>query len=95
MNAYGWLFSAWGLVTAALIVLRIYRSRLERLETDWISLTDDDREERAIQAQTTIEMKTRRLTWPVRALAACSVVLLLVILGYWVYTGLTKAPPPP
>lgn len=95
MNAYVWLISAWILVTVVLVVLVIYRSRLERHETDWIPLTEDDREERAIQQQTMIEMKTRKLTWPIRALATLSIVLILVIVAYWVYTGITVAPPAP
>jgi type VI protein secretion system component VasF len=94
MNAYTGLFSAWGLVTVGLVLLLIYRSRLERQESDWISLTGDEREERAIKTQTMIEMKTRKLTLPIRALGAASVVLLLVILVYWIYTGTTTAPPP-
>jgi len=40
-------------------------------------------------------MKTRKLTWPIRALGALSVALLLFILGFWVYTGLTTSPPSP
>jgi hypothetical protein len=95
MNAYVGLFSAWGLVTIALVVLVIYRSRLESHESDWIPLTDDEREERAIQAQTIVEMKTRRLTFPIRALGALSVVLLLVIIGFWLYSGITTPPPAP
>lgn len=95
MNAYVGLFSAWGLVTIALVVLLLYRSRLTSQESDWIPLTDDDREDRAIRAQTVIEMKTRKLVMPIRALGTASVVLLLVILGFWFYKGLTTAPPVP
>ena len=61
MAPYAWLFSTWGLVTVALIALLVYRSRLTRTEADWIPLTDDAREDRAIQAQTFVEMKTRKL----------------------------------
>jgi hypothetical protein len=95
MYPYIGLFTAWGLVTLSLIVLIIYRSRLTRQETDWIPLTEDDREDRAIQTQTVIEMKAKKLVWPIRALSTTSVVLLLVILVYWVYVGITTQPPPP
>lgn len=95
MNTYLWLFTAWGLVTIALIALLVYRSRLEKQETDWIPLTDDEREDQAIRAQTMIEMKTRRLTIPIRALGTLSVVLLLAIVGFWLYQGITTPPPPP
>ena len=95
MNAYTGLFSAWGLVTVGLVLLLIYRSRLTRQESDWIPLTGDEREERAIKTQTMIEMKTRKLILPIRALGGASAVLLLVILVYWIYTGTTTSPPPP
>ncbi len=95
MNALTGLFSAWGLVTVALVAMLVYRSRLTRQESDWIPLTDDAREDRAIQAQTIIEMKARKLVWPIRALGTTSVVLLLVLLVFWVYNGLTSSPPTP
>ena len=95
MNPYMGLFTVWGLVTLSLIVLLVYRSRLTRQETDWIPLTEDDREDRAIQTQTLIEMKARKLVWPIRALSTVSVVLLFVILAYWIYVGVTTPPPAP
>jgi len=95
MAPYAWLFSTWGLVTVALIALLIYRSRLTRTEADWIPLTDDAREDSAIQTQTMIEMKTRKLVWPIRVLGTACIVLLLVILGFWLYSGITTPPPAP
>lgn len=95
MTAYVGLFSAWGLVTIALVALLIYRSRLTRQESDWIPLTDDAAEERAIQAQTMIEMKTQKLTRPIRALGTVSALLLLLILGLWLYRGIMTPPPAP
>ncbi len=95
MNAYVGLFSAWGLVTVALIALLVYRSRLTSQESDWIDLTDDDREDRAIQAQNLIEKQVRKLERPIRALGAASLVLLLAILGFWVYHGIATPPPSP
>jgi hypothetical protein len=89
------MIAAWGLVTIALVVLLIYRSRLESHETDWIPLTDDEREDRAIREQTIVEMKTGKLKWPIRALGTLSVVLLLVMVGFWVYKGITTPPPVP
>ena len=94
MNPYMGLFSVWGLVTVPLVVLLLYRSRLTSQETDWIPLTEDEREDRAIQTQTIIEMKARKLVWPIRALGTLSVVLLFVILGYWIYSGITNPPAP-
>lgn len=95
MNAYVTLISTWSVVTLALLVLLIYRSRLTKEESDWIPLTDDDREERAIRSQTLIEMKAQKLVWPIRTLGALSVLLLVVILSYWAYTGIANPPPMP
>jgi len=95
MSTYIWLFGVWGVITVVFLGLLFYRSRLTRKETDWIPLTDDAREEKAIQAQTVIEMKTRRLTVPIRTLGVVSLVMLLVILGFWLYQGISTPPPVP
>ena len=95
MNPFVGLIAGWVLVTLVLVALLIYRARLESKESDWIDLTDDAKEDRAIQAQTAIEMKAKKLVWPIRALGTLSVVLLLTLVGLWVYTGITTAPPAP
>jgi hypothetical protein len=86
---------AWVLVTIPFIVLLIYRSRLEGQESDWIDLTDDAREDQAIQKQSAIEKKVHKYDTPIRALGVLSVVLLLAIVGLWLYSGITTPPPPP
>ncbi len=86
---------AWGVVTIAFIVLLLYRRSLTKNETDWIPLTDDAKEDTAIQSQKTIEMKTRKLTVPIRALGTLSVVMLLVILAFWLFHTLFTPPPMP
>jgi Na+/melibiose symporter-like transporter len=85
MSPYMGMFSVWGVVTLSLVILLIYKSRL----------TNDDREEKAIKSQSMIEMKTKKLVWPIRALSGLSVLLLFVILVYWIYTGVMTPPPPP
>jgi len=93
MSTYYWMFGAWGLITLGLVILLIYRSRLTGQETDWIPLSNVERGERAIQAQMMIEMKAKKLTWPIRTLATLSVALLLAILGFWLYSAFTTSPP--
>ena len=95
MSGYVVLFSVWGLVTGAFFVLLICRSRLTSQESDWIDLTDDAREERAIEKQETIEKKVHRFDFPIRVLGVLSVVLLLAIIGYWMYQGIVTPPPAP
>ena len=95
MNPYWALVAAWVVVTIALVILLVYRARLESKEKDWIDLTDDEKEERAIQAQATIEKKAQKLTWPIRALGAISILLFLAMAGVWLYQGITGPPPAP
>jgi len=89
------LVALWAVITVGFVILLIYRSRLTRKETDWIPLTDDSREEHAIEEQTIIEMKTRRLTMPIRALGTASVLVVLVILGLWLYVSINAPPAMP
>jgi hypothetical protein len=89
------LITGWVVVTLALAVLLIVRARLESQESDWIDLTEDDKEDRAIQTQTVIEKKAQKLVWPIRVLGAISILLLLAILGIWVYSGIMTPPPAP
>jgi hypothetical protein len=95
MNPLWGLIAAWVLVTVLLVVLYLVRSRLESKETDWIPLTEDTREEKAIEEQKTIEKKVHKFDRPIQALGALSVVLLLSILTFWVYKGLSTPPPMP
>ena len=86
------LGSVWGVITIAFAVLVVYRQSLRRQESDWIPLTDDAKEDKAIQAQTMIELKTRKLTVPIRTLGTLSVVMLLVIVGVWIFHTLYNPP---
>jgi hypothetical protein len=95
MSTVLWVAVAWVLVTIAFIVLLICRSRLEGQESDWIDLTDDAREDQAIRKQSAIEKKVHKFDTPIRALGVLSVVLLLAIVGLWLYSGITTPPPPP
>lgn len=89
------LASVWAVITIAFFALLMYRRGLVKQESDWIPLTDDAREDSAIQAQTVIEMKTKKLTVPIRALGTLSIVLLLAIVGFWVYLSIFTPPAMP
>ncbi len=86
------LGSIWGVITITFFALLLYRRSLTKNESDWIPLTDDAKEDKAIQAQTIIEMKTRKLTIPIRALGTLSLVMLLVIVGLWLFHSLVTPP---
>jgi len=89
------LGSVWAVITITFFALLMYRRGLVKQESDWIPLTDDAREDSAIQAQTVIEMKTKKLTVPIRALGTLSIVMLLVIVGFWVYLSIFTPPAMP
>ena len=92
MNTIVALGTVWGVITIAFAVLLLYRRSLTKNESDWIPLTDDSKEDKAIAAQTVIEMKTKKLTIPIRALGTLSLVMLLVIVGFWLYHTLYTPP---
>ena len=87
------LFAVWGLVTILFLGLLFYRSRVSRTETDWIPLSGDAREDKAIAAQKVIEAKVRKLNFPIHALGAAWVVVALVVAGFWFYHGIMTPPP--
>ena len=95
MNTLSILGLIWGVITILFVVLLIYRRTITKGETDWIPLTDDAAEDKAIQAQTVVEMKTRKLTIPIRTLGTLSVIMLLVILGIWLYQSIFTPPAMP
>jgi hypothetical protein len=89
------LSAIWAAITITFATLLLYRRSLTKQESDWIPMTGDGREDKAIQAQTIIEMKTRKLTVPIRALGTLSLVMLLVIVGFWLFHSITTPPPMP
>jgi uncharacterized ion transporter superfamily protein YfcC len=87
------LLAAWGLVTILFFGLVFYRSRITKKESDWIPLSDDAKEEQAIETQKVSEMKSHKLDLPIRALGAVWVIMLLVVVGFWFYHGIMTPPP--
>jgi len=92
LNAMG---LAWIMITIVFAALLLYRHNLTKNESDWIPLTDDAKEDSAIQAQTITEMKTRKLTIPIRVTGFLSLAILLVIVGFWVFHTLFTPPAMP
>ncbi len=81
------LLIVWGIVTAALIVLLIYRSTLRMHEDDQLFL--DQAESHMEKAQAENTTRINRTILPVRLLAVASGLLLLVIGAMWAYQGWT------
>jgi hypothetical protein len=80
------LLISWGVITAALVVLVIYRSTLSSKEDDQIFI--EPSEQHHYQEQQVIIARMSRLTRPIIALAVVSGALLLATAGIWIYEGL-------
>ncbi|HVI09124.1 MAG TPA: hypothetical protein VND65_12610 [Candidatus Binatia bacterium] len=76
----------WGIFTAGLVILLIYRSTLTMHEEDQLYL--DEASTHLQQEQTELLVKVNRLTVPVWVMGAGSGVLLLVLAGMFIYQGL-------
>jgi hypothetical protein len=79
------LMISWGVITAALVVLVIYRGTLSTKEDDQIFI--DAAEQHHYQEQQAIIAQISRLTKPIIALAVVSGALLLASAGIWIYQG--------
>jgi hypothetical protein len=77
---------SWGVTTAVLAILVIYRGTLSSREDDQIFI--DAAEQHHYQEQQAVIAKMSRLTKPIIALAVISGVLLLTSAGLWIYGGL-------
>ena len=75
----------WGAVTAALIVLVIYRSTLETREGDQIFL--DSAEQSMADEQREIVARIDKLAMPIKALIIASAVLLAASAALWLVEG--------
>jgi hypothetical protein len=82
------LLIVWGVLTAILILLLIYRSTLTLHEDDQLFLDDASATMRAEQEQLQVRMK--RLTPYVRLLGTLSGVLILVIAGMAVWQKINQ-----
>lgn len=87
MSPLVWLLTVWGILTAILIVLLIYRSTLTMREEEQLFL--DEAESHMQQEQMELISRVNKVNPLVRAFGAASGLLILVIAGMWIYQGLT------
>jgi hypothetical protein len=83
------LLIVWGVLTAVLIVLLIYKSTLTMHEDDQIFLNES--ESHMEKEQTEILSKVNKITPIVKILGAVSGAMILVIAGLFIYQGLSIA----
>ena len=86
------LLIAWGILTAILIVLLIYRSTLTIHEDDSLYLGES--ESQMEKEQVEILAKMNKITPIVKVLGALSGAMILVIFGIFIYQGLTMGTTP-
>jgi hypothetical protein len=79
------LLIAWGVVTAILIFVLIYRSMLENREEDQIFL--DAAAQSMANEQRALVARIERLSRPITALIVVSSVLLVTVAGLWLWQG--------
>lgn len=82
------LLIAWGVLTAALIALLIYRGTLTMREDDQLFINES--ESHMAQEQMEIMQKVKKLGPFVKVLGTASAVLILTIAGLAIYQGLTR-----
>ncbi|MGB8010149.1 MAG: hypothetical protein WCF68_00930 [Terriglobales bacterium] len=83
------LLVAWGVLTAILIVLLIYRSTLTMHEDDSIFLNETESQMHKDQMEVLVKM--RKITPVVKVLGALSGLMILAIAGLFIYQGLNGA----
>jgi hypothetical protein len=84
------LLIAWGLLTAALIAVLIYRGTLTMQEDDQLFLGES--ESHLAKEQLEIMAKVNKIGPLVKVLGTASGVLILTIAGVAIYQGLTQQP---
>ena len=88
MSILMWPLAVWGVLTAVLVILLIYRSTLTMQEDDQLFLGES--ESHMEKEQIEIMAKVNKITPLVKWMGAASGVLLLVIAGLAVYQGLQQ-----
>lgn len=86
------LLVAWGILTAILIILLIYKSTLTMHEDDSIFLNETESQMEKDQVE--IIKKMNKITPILKVLGALSGVMILVIAGLFIYQGLMMASTP-
>lgn len=81
------LLIAWGVLTAILIILLIYKSTLTMHEDDSIFLHETESQMHKDQMDVLVKMK--KIAPIVKVLGALSGLMILIIAGLFIYQGLT------
>lgn len=91
MSPLVWMLTVWGVLTAVLVILLIYRSTLTMQEDDQLFL--DDTKSALEQEQRELIAKVNKINPFVKVLGAVSGIMFLVIAGMFIYQGLNNTAP--
>jgi hypothetical protein len=91
MSPLVWMLTVWGVLTAVLVILLIYRSTLTMREDDQLFL--DDTKSAMEQEQQELIARVNKLNPFVKVLGAASGLMFLVIAGMFIYQGLNNTAP--
>jgi hypothetical protein len=91
MSPLVWMLTVWGVLTAVLVILLIYRSTLTMQEDDQLFL-DDTKSQMELDQQELIA-KVNKLNPFVKVLGAASGLMFLVIAGMFIYQGFNNTAP--
>jgi hypothetical protein len=86
MTPLSWLISIWGVLTAVLVVLLIYRGTLSMHEDDQLFLSDPDSPRHREQEE--LLLKMNKLRPMLKLFGTASGVMVLAIGGLFVYQSL-------
>ena len=82
------LLIVWGVLTALLLILLIYRSTLSMHEEEQLYL--DEAESHMQKEQDEVHAKLDRIVKPIWVLGSASGFFLLLSAGMWIYEGLSR-----
>lgn len=88
MTTLQYLLLAWGVITAVLVVLIIYRSTLTIHEDDQLFINDS--ESHMAVEQKELLVKIEGITPYVRVFGVGSGVMAVVVFGMWIWQGLNQ-----
>ncbi len=88
MSLLSVLMVVWGVLTAILVILMIYKSTLTIHEEEQLYLDDSESHMQAEQLE--IQAKVGKVTPLLRLFGAASGMLILVIAGIWIWQGLNQ-----
>src|SRR5438128_10958892 len=86
-----WLLIVWGIVTGIFLILVFYRSALTRPEADQLFIDETASSRATVQRQ--LIAKVNKINPLVKVVGATSGVMILIIAGWALYTGVNSVLP--